>query len=126
MALPNYEKRVNEIENMKNKMLMKDIKTGTINAGESYVSDYIQDFFGFIIVRVWASNYEYYENISVFAPNKYAQKEEILSQYEYQGDVNKKCTIDFFDSPDTPNIHLRINNTGSETFEYKVSFINAF
>lgn len=99
-------------------------QNGTINTGESYISNYIQNFFGFIIVRVWASNYECFKNISVFAPNKYAQKEEILSQFEYQGDANKKCTIDFFDSPDTPNIHLRITNTGNELLNYDIVFLN--
>ena len=102
----------------------KNIQQGTVLAGATAYSDYIAGFCGFVVIHVFKSNFEYFYTGALSGSNKYAYKLEKILEYKYQGDANADCEIDTYNSPDTPNFHIKINNTGSANLDYVISLVN--
>lgn len=120
----NLNKIENELSDLESNKFIKSEKTGTIGVGSTAYSDYIQGFFGFAVIRVFASDFEYYYTGALSGINKYVKKIQTILENKHEGNPNANCQIQLFDSPDTINFHIAILNTGSVALEYKITLCN--
>ena len=99
-------------------------KKGVLKGGQTFTHSFINHFGGFIVLRVWTNNTEYFRIYAVGGANKWAFTTKELLNHTLEGDANARATFNFEGDSSGSHFHFKVNNTGTVDLEYSINMIN--